>query len=220
MIKSVIFDLDGTLIDAFEGHVLTWNAALRAKRFPEVSAEEIGRYYGQTGEEMLRQMMKKPKADKDVMEVLELKREFYRAAKGAYIKILPGAKEIINALFNMHIPIAIASSASRSPIETALNKMGIKGEISAIVSAENIAHSKPHPEAFIKASEALKTAPSDCLVFEDSVHGIVAAKAAGMKCAAVATGTAAKKELEALRPDYIFDSLTQALPPKLGEIIR
>lgn len=220
MIKAVIFDLDGVLVDTFEGHAMTFNQALKAKGYEEAKREEFGRYYGQTGEEIMRKLMGKPRVDNEVKETLELKRTFYRAAKGAYIKPLPGAKELVSALYGRKVSMAVASSAAHSSIDAALKKIGVTRKITVIISSEDITHSKPHPETFLKAAEALKIHPEDCLVFEDSLHGVVAARAAGMKCVAVATGTAPKEELEKLHPDLIIDTLEQMLPPKLDGFLR
>lgn len=212
MIKAVIFDLDGTLIDALDGYVFAINKALKAKGFRERSADEMRKYYGQTFNEIIRQLTNKSSVDKDVIETVRLKGEFYKATKGAYIKILGGALDIIAALRDKKISMAIASSSGREIIEDALNKMGTADSISVIVSADDITHSKPNPEAFLKAAKKLKVPPNECLVFEDSLHGIAAAKTAGMKCIAVATGGTSKEELKKLNPDILVDNLMDILP--------
>lgn len=212
MIRAVIFDLDGTLIDALDGHVLTLNRAFAAKGYPEKKPKEIYKYYGQTAEEIIRSLLKKPTIDGEVEEIARLKREFYKATNGTYIKILPGVAEFLSVLSCKKIPMAVASSANRRAIDEALEKTGIAKYFSAIVSANDIKNSKPHPEIFLKAAELLNVNPKDCLVFEDSPWGVMAAKAAGMKCIAVATGMATKEDLKKLELYRVVDTLKELLP--------
>ncbi len=219
MIRAIIFDLDGTLIDALDGHVLTLNRAFAAKGYPEQKPKEIYKYYGETAEEIIRALLKKPCIDADVQEIARLKRAFYKETNGTYIKLLPGAAELIRMFHSKKTPMAVASSANRRGIDEALNKMGIAKYFSAIVSANDIKNSKPNPEIFLKAAHALKTAPKDCLVFEDSLWGVMAAKAAGMKCVAVATGTTSKSDLKKLAPDMVIESMETILPPKFERVL-
>lgn len=219
MVRLFILDLDGTLIDAFDGHLISYNGALETSGYDIVSAGEFKKYYGQTGREIMRQLMEKEKIDEEVEEVFKLKKKIYRAANGAYVKILPGAVELIDAICERHIPISIASSAGRSYIEIALKIMGVQDKISYITSSEDITHSKPNPEIFLKAAKKAGILAKDCLVIEDSIHGIRAAKSADMKCAAV-IGTETKRTLKKEEPNIITDSLKELLPPRLDEIIE
>ncbi|MBU4246568.1 MAG: HAD family phosphatase [Nanoarchaeota archaeon] len=207
MIRAVIFDLDGTLIDALDGHVLTLNRAFAVKGYPKQKPKEIYKYYGETGEEIIRALLKKPSIDAEVEEIARLKREFYKETNGIYIKLLPGVAELIRMLHSKKIPLAVASSANRRGIDEALDKTGIAKYFSVIVSSDDVKNSKPNPEIFLKAAKALKIAPKKCLVFEDSLWGVMAAIAAEMKCIAVATGTATKADLKKLEPNLVIDSM-------------
>lgn len=219
MIIAAIFDLDGTLVDSFEGYLLAYNRAFAAKGLKLMTPQDLGKYYGQVDTEIMRKYLKKQKIDTNIEELAALKRKFYAETNGAYIKPLPGAVELINALHKRKILLAVASSSRRKTIDMALKKIGATDKISGIISGDDITHSKPDPEIFQKAAKLIGIAPKNCIVFEDSVHGIEAAKRAEMKCAAVTTGTASKNELEKLHPDFIFDNLEQALPPELDKII-
>ncbi len=219
MIRAVIFDLDGTLVDSFAQYVESFNAALKASGLPEISSTKLKKYYGQTPNEILRQLMKKPYADKDVLDAVQSMYRHYSSMKGARIKILPGVLELVRDFYDRKILIAIASSAGRRAIDESLDKIGVLKNISTIVSSSDIQNSKPHPEIFFKAAERLKIQPKDCLVFEDSPHGVLAAKAAGMKCIAVATGTTSKTDLKKLKPDMVIEDMTEILPPKLDSVL-
>lgn len=211
MIRAVIFDLDGTLVDSFYGYVQSFNNALKAMGFPQYRASSLKKYYGQKIDEIMRQLMKKPYVDKEVLEGVRLMHSFYESLNGSHIRALPGVVEIFRELHERKIPAAVASSASRIAIDEALRKIGISGEVNVIMSGDDIKNSKPHPEIFLKAAEKLKIPPKDCLVFEDSPHGVLAAKAAGMKCIAVATGTTSKKDLKKLSPYKVIGTMDEAV---------
>ncbi len=219
MIRAAIFDLDGTLVDAFDAHLKAFNKALEHFHLPEMSRKFLQKYNGQTGVEIIRQFLKKPYLDNTVEEVAVLKREIFASAEGSGIVALPGAAELIDELYKRKMPMAVASSARRNEIDAALEKISVKDKIKEIVSAGDIKNSKPHPEIFLKAAEKLKVAPKDCVVFEDSPWGVMAAKRAGMKCIAVATGTTSKRDLKKLAPDMVICTMKEILPPKLDGIL-
>ncbi len=218
MIKAFLVDLDGTLIDATEGHVIAYNEALQSLGYKKIELKQYMKYYGQTGMEIMRQLIGKKEIDKDVKELFELKKKIYRSTNGAYVKILPGAAELIDAIYERKIPIVVASSGSRWYVESSIKIMGIQNKVVSIISADDITHGKPDPEIFLKAAEKAGVLPRDCFVLEDSIHGIRAAKSAGMKCAAV-IGTEKKSILKKENPDIIVNSLEELLPPRLDEII-
>ncbi len=218
MVKAFLVDLDGTLIDATEGHLIAYNKALGALGYRKINLKQYMKYYGQTSIEITRQLIGKEKIDEDVKELSDLKRTIYRSTNGTYVKILPGAIELMDAIYERHLPIVIASSGSRPYVESSLKIMGISGKATSAVSADDVINGKPHPEIFLKAAQKAGVLPKDCFVIEDSVHGIRAAKSAGMKCAAV-VGTEKRGILEKEAPDIIIDSLEELLPPRLEEII-
>ncbi|VVB61357.1 Glyceraldehyde 3-phosphate phosphatase [uncultured archaeon] len=219
MIRAVIFDLDGTLVDAFAGHLWAYDEAAKKLNMPKMTRKVFSKYYGQSGTEIIRQFLKKPFVDKTVEELARVKREFFSSGGSTFVVALPSVVDFISELEKRKIPMAVASSARKVEIEMMLQKIGVRNKIQEIVSADDIKNSKPHPEIFLKAAEKLNVAPKDCVVFEDSPWGVMAAKAAGMKCIAVATGTTSKKDLKKLAPDIVLGSLEELLPPKLDKIL-
>jgi beta-phosphoglucomutase-like phosphatase (HAD superfamily) len=93
---------------------------------------------------------------------------------------------------------------------------GIADCFDTVLTVEAVAHSKPDPEIFLKTAKQLKTKPQSCVVFEDSIFGVKAAKAAGMNCVAVATGVYTMDELKVEKPDLIVKSL---LEPKIASFM-
>lgn len=98
---------------------------------------------------------------------------------------MPGVYEILNICKNQNLNIAIASSSPTKLIQTVIEKLNIQSFIQHFTSAEALPFGKPHPQVFIECAEALRTSPQHCLVFEDSFNGMIAAKAAKMKCIVV-----------------------------------
>lgn len=108
--------------------------------------------------------------------------EFSRAE----IPPMPGAVELVRRLRGL-APMAIASGSPAEGIERAVERLGIRDCFEALVSSESVAHGKPAPDVFLKAAACLRIEPARCLVFEDSLHGVHAALAAGMKVFSVPT---------------------------------
>jgi len=100
------------------------------------------------------------------------------------VRPMPGAVELIKRVSG-RAPMAVASGSPFPVIEYAMTSLGIRDYFTQIISSEQVARGKPHPDVFLAAAEALDVAPADCLVFEDSLIGVRAAKAAGMRCFAV-----------------------------------
>lgn len=98
---------------------------------------------------------------------------------------MPGVRALTTLLHAHKIPMAIASSSTLDIIETVVESLGLKKYIRHLHSGENEILGKPHPDVFLSAAKKLKVKPENCLVFEDSLHGVKAAKAAGTRCIAV-----------------------------------
>lgn len=100
-------------------------------------------------------------------------------------KPMPGVAHIINFFIEEGFRLAIASSSPMRLIDVVVDKLGLRGHMDAIVSAETLPYGKPHPQVFLDGAAALGVDPLDCVVFEDSFNGLIAAKAAKMKCVVV-----------------------------------
>lgn len=105
-------------------------------------------------------------------------------------------------------PVAVASGSPLAVIRSVLSRLGIEGEVNVVVSSEEVGTGKPDPDVFLEAARRLATNPHDCVVFEDSLVGVQAALAAGMRCVAVPSERTA--EIKQMTP-FVFDRL-DALP--------
>ncbi|NLK63460.1 MAG: HAD-IA family hydrolase, partial [Tissierellia bacterium] len=119
----------------------------------------------------------------------EMKRrvyEIYLEIVKDRIKVFDGVHGLLKLLKEKEIPMALASSADRIKVDANLKSAQIPMELfKVIISGENVEHKKPAPDIFLKAAQAMGKNPISCVVIEDAVNGIAAAKAAGMKCIAV-----------------------------------
>ena len=184
--KAALFDLDGLLIDSEP----LWEEA-------EIS---VFHRYGMTLTPAICQKMKGFRVDESIRYVLKLfgvdkpvdplqiEREILAQVK-QLINIkgrgMPGFVYIIHFFKSRGLKIALASSSKLEIINEALNKLGVIQHFDAICSAENEPYGKPHPGIFLSAARALDVEPDECIVFEDSLNGIIAAKAARMKAVLV-----------------------------------
>jgi HAD superfamily hydrolase (TIGR01509 family) len=122
------------------------------------------------------------------------------------VKLFPGAIELIEALQGK-VKMGLASMNNRSVILHLLKMKDIEKYFDTVLTAESISLSKPNPEIFLKAASKLNTKPEKCVVFEDSIFGVQAAKSANMGCVAVVTGVYSKAELEKEKPDLAVKTL-------------
>jgi HAD superfamily hydrolase (TIGR01509 family) len=122
------------------------------------------------------------------------------------IKLFPGALDLLEALQGK-LKVGLASMNNRSVIMHLVEAKNLTKYFETILTAESISHSKPSPEIFLKTAEKLKTNPKQCVVLEDSIFGVKAAKSGGMGCIAVTTGVYGKAELEKEKADLVVDSL-------------
>lgn len=211
MIKAVIFDKDGVLIETFDLHakahlIVLSELGIKAK------TEDIAKRYGKLTSHILKEVTHeygKDITDIAAQELANKKEEIYRKMAEKKLKLLPGVKKMLIYLRKKDYKIGLASSSSRESIEQLLRVAKIKKIFDATISGWEIKTGKPDPEIFLKCAERLKIEPEECVVVEDSIHGIEAAKRAGMKCIAVATGQHSKSELEKLKPDLLLDSLEE-----------
>jgi beta-phosphoglucomutase len=187
MIKAVIFDLDGVLVSTDEYHYLAWK--LMADKEKIVFSREINnRLRGvsrMASLEIILENAKRKYSEKEKQDLAELKNNLYRDYLNELRPddLLSNALEIINYLKSKNIKVAIGSSSKNTP--KILNQLKITQLFDAISDGNNITKSKPDPEVFLKACESLNLTPKECLVVEDAVAGIEAAKACGMKSVAI-----------------------------------
>ncbi|HEY6558029.1 MAG TPA: HAD-IA family hydrolase, partial [Polyangiaceae bacterium] len=141
-------------------------------------------------------------------------------ARGA---ALPGVHQALDFVAALGMKTALASSSPPEIIAAVLSKLGIRERFEVTRSADAETHGKPHPAIFLATAERLGVAPAECLVFEDSLSGVIAAKAAGMKCVAVPDrrdGYMTEYNRKLVIADLIVPSLLEFGPEQMAELSR
>ncbi|OGF27712.1 hypothetical protein A2303_00600 [Candidatus Falkowbacteria bacterium RIFOXYB2_FULL_47_14] len=179
-ITTIIFDLDGTLSDtnkiqsAVEAEILNRYGV-------KISAAEIGRRFsGVKTSEFFRELLRGQ--DLDIDGIIEEKwRRVISLAKREAGPI-PGALELVEYFKEAEFGLALASSSRKEYVMAVLNKLGLKDKFKTITSGDEVEKGKPDPAIFLLAAKKMGVRPEECLVFEDAMSGMTAAKRAGMKC--------------------------------------
>jgi len=180
---NVIFDMDGLLIDSEPTWKRVESEALKRALGLELTPAQLKRFTGRATRDFVRLVaLDNPQLCVDQPELIELILSTM-AQRIVDAPLLPGARELINFLQAEGIPMAIASSTPRMLIEAVVERHQLPIEV--ITSGAEAKASKPHPEVFLQAAERLNADPFDCWVFEDSLNGVIAARAASMKVVAV-----------------------------------
>ncbi len=184
---AFILDMDGTIVDNIPFHVRSWLALLAELGVPITEAGFIRRMVGKTNAETLRELVGADLTDEQIAAYAERKEALYRELYRPHLRPVPGLDEFLQDAHRLGIPLALATSAPRANIDFVLGGLGLDGHFQAVIGADRVARGKPHPDLFLAAAEALSMTPARCLVFEDSLMGLEAARRAGMPAVAVAT---------------------------------
>jgi 2-amino-4-hydroxy-6-hydroxymethyldihydropteridine diphosphokinase len=184
--KAVIWDMDGVIADTAACHLQAWQR-LWAEQGIEFTAEQFRRTFGQRTTEIIRGILGPDMPDEEVCALGERKEAYCRELLRRQLRALPGVRELLAALEQAGFRQALASSAPRKNVELILEALDIGRYFAAVVSEADVTLGKPDPQIFLVAAARLGIAPRRCLVIEDAVAGVQAAKAAGMRCLAVTT---------------------------------
>lgn len=187
MLTAVIFDMDGVLIDSEP----LWQEAeigvFSQVGIPLTAADVRGTMGLRVDDVVAYWFSRRPWTEPSKKAVEDAIVETVVALVEAEGTACDGVDEIIALFKNRNIPLAIASSSPRKLIEAVLDKLSLRQHISIIHSAEREVRGKPHPAVYLTTAQKLGLRPEQCLVFEDSPNGVLAAKAATMRCVAVPT---------------------------------
>ncbi|HEX2121592.1 MAG TPA: HAD family phosphatase [Thermoanaerobaculia bacterium] len=212
-IAAAIFDFDETIIDLEAEHAAASRALCRELGSDfDALPDAIRLASGTRIIDELREMRAHFGWTASVDELLARRQELFGAiCREAALEPLPGVRETIAALRARQIPLAIASSAVRGAIEAILTRLALRDAFTLIVDGSEVRHGKPDPEAYLVTAEKLGVAAAECVVFEDSHVGVVAAKRAGMFCIGVRNPRAqTRQDLDAA--DVVVNSMSEALP--------
>ena len=209
--EAVIFDLDGTLVDNNAFHLKTWKQYL-TKMGRVISDEEYNaNINGRTNADVIKYIYQKEMNEEEILKYSLEKEALYREIYLPHIQPVKGLIPFLDALHVRNIPMAIATSGIQPNIDFMFENVPIRKYFKTVVNSSHIKNGKPDPEIYFTAADRLGIAPRKCLVFEDAVVGINAAKQAGMKVIAIAT-THPKDELggaDLIIDDFDFENISE-----------
>jgi beta-phosphoglucomutase len=185
---AAIFDMDGTLVDNNPYHFKAWKELFdqynRVEVTPDLFNEKIS---GVPGMVIMRNFFGADYDEQQMKAMFEEKTVRYREIYQPNIAPINGLERLLQELKNARVKLAVASSATTSNIDFILNNLSIKSMFDTIVDGPRISKAKPNPQIFLKAADDLGITPDNCVVFEDSLSGVKAANAAGMKVVGITT---------------------------------
>lgn len=184
-INGVLWDLDGVLFDTGEFHFEAWSQILQEYHIP-FSQEIFVSIFGMKNDEAIPSLVKKPMIAEEIKEIGERKEERFRQLIHSRLQLLPGVRKWLDCYRAWGLRQAVASSAPQANIDVMLEEAGIRTYFSGVVASEGLP-GKPDPAIFLRAASVIGIPAGECLVIEDSVAGVEAAKRAGMKSIAVTT---------------------------------
>jgi HAD superfamily hydrolase (TIGR01509 family) len=191
--SAILFDFNGVIIDDEPQHCEALIATLAEYGYPLDRDTYYRDYLGFDDRECFRFTFARGGDEVEpalVSEAIERKNEHYLQAIGADMRLVPGAREFVAAAAREGHRLAIVSGALRREIELVLELAGLRPYFAAIVSAEDVSACKPDPQGFNRARAALDLPAGRCVVVEDSLPGLAAARAAGLRCAMLTTSHA------------------------------
>jgi HAD superfamily hydrolase (TIGR01509 family) len=214
-LEAVLFDMDGVLVDS-EAFIAEAAIEMLAERYGVVATREDFRPFVGTGEDrFIGGVAEKHGVAVNIGADKARTYEIYETLVKGRLESLPGAVAFVRECRSRGLKTALASSADRRKVEANLAGIGLSDEdFDAVIDGLQVERKKPHPDIYLEAARRIGAEPARCLVVEDAVSGVRAAKAAGMRCLALA-GSFPETELRAAGADYFAISLED---PEAGRL--
>ena len=183
MIKTVIFDMDGVIVDTEPVHHYAYNEHFKQLNI-EITPEIYASFTGNSTKNIFEKLKAHFNLEQDVQTLVQTKRNLFNDAfdKKEDLYLLDGVEDLIKELYQNGMQLVLASSSAKVTINRIFNRFNLHQYFTHIVSGEDFPKSKPHPAIFEHAAFLSETLRENCIVIEDSTNGILAAKAAGIYC--------------------------------------
>ena len=182
--KGFLFDLNGTMVNDMPYHIEAWHKEI-VKLGGVLSMEEMKHQCYGKNDELLERIFPGRFTLEEKIKIGNDKEALYRIEFKPHLKLIDGLATFLAAANERKIQMAIGSAAITENIDFVIDNLQIRHYFSAIVSANNVQQSKPHPETFLKCAEQLGLSPKECIVFEDTPKGVECALNAGMKAVVI-----------------------------------
>jgi len=217
MFKSIIFDMDGVIIDSEPIHFKVEKKLFKNLGLA-ISDEEHHSFVGTVSRETWLYIKDKYKLNQSIEELVEMEGVSYMDCllSQENIKPIPGVTELIEELRRNNVKLVVASSASIKNIETVLQMFNLERFFETKISGDEVNNGKPAPDIFLYAVKIIGAEPEECIVIEDSKNGVEAAKSAGMKCIGFENPNSGKQDLSSA--DMVINSFSEINYQKLRQI--
>ncbi|MER5297176.1 HAD family phosphatase [Streptomyces pharetrae] len=182
---SVIFDLDGTLVDSEPNYYEAGRQILAEHGVPDYTWADHERYVGISTLDTIADWKRRYGLDAPTEDLFAAKNRRYLELARVETPTYPEMRKFVELLAAEGVPTAVASGSSLEAIDAILAATGLDAFLRTVVSADEVARGKPAPDVFLEAARRLGVDPADCVVLEDAAPGAAAAHAAGMRCVAV-----------------------------------
>ena len=202
---AFLIDLDGTLVDSVYQHVLAWQEALEVAGI-QLAVWRIHRRIGMSGGLFVGGLLRETGRPFDAATVTSLQRahtEAYQRRAGR-VRLLPGARELLQHLSDQAVPWAVATSGLLEASRPTLQLLGVPAEV-PVVTRDQVAHAKPDPDLFLAAAERLGVDITDAVVVGDSVWDLLAARRARALGVGLLSGGYGREELERAGAYRVYD---------------
>ena len=207
MLRGIIFDFDGVIVDSHLAHKRAWERFL-ASVGKKVSEEDLEFVLdGRKREEILRHFL--GELNEDQLRTSGQQKEQFFRGEAANVRTIEGVQHLLDELRQAEIALGVASSGSRSRVDSLLKQLELRKHFRAIVTGDEVPQGKPDPALFLKAAQALQIDPCELLAVEDAVSGVRAARAAGMRCLGIAEGE---------RAPLLFDAGANRVVPNFASL--
>jgi len=214
--KAFIFDLDGVIVDTAKYHFLAWKNLANALgfEFSELQNEQLKGVSRVKSLDILLEIGEINLTEPEKEKLLSKKNEEYLSyvQKMTSAEILPGVTKVLDFLLKNNIKFALGSASKNASL--ILKKVGLLNKFTAIVDGNQVTKAKPDPEVFLLGAKKLKTAPYNCIVFEDAIAGIKAANSAKMTSIGIGNSTTLKAA------DFVFEDMTKISNEFLKSLIN
>jgi phosphoglycolate phosphatase len=206
-IKLIIFDLDGTLVDAYLAIIRSFNYTMQNMRYPKQDALTIRRAVGWGDENLLQPFVGKA----GLKLALKIYRQHHKISLVKYSRLFSRAKKVLVYLKNKGYKLAIASNRPTKFSWILIRHLGLRKYFDYVLCADKLRHIKPHPEILNKIMKKLSLKPYQAIYVGDMVIDAQAGRRAGIKTIIVPTGSSTKSEIKRQRPYRIIKGITDLL---------
>lgn len=213
--RAVIWDMDGIIIDSAPYHLKAWQEVF-SKRGLDFTDDDFHSSFGMRNDTIIGGFLGEGAPDEEIAAIGREKEASFRLKIRQNPRPLSGVVALMAALAERDLKMAIASSAPRENIELVINTLGIARHFLVIISEKDVTRGKPEPDGYLLAAKRLGVKPENCLVIEDAIVGVTAARRAGMHCLAVTNSHPRDSLSDA---DLVVDSLEEISAGDIAKLL-